>query len=99
MTIEATPTGVRLTLHVQPGASRTAVVGPHGAAIKLRLAAPPVDGKANAALRRFVAQQCGVRVAAVRLVRGGASREKTVLVDGISVAQATERLVGDPASR
>ena len=43
-------TTARLTLHIQPGAKKTAVAGPHGDALKIRLAAPPVDGKANAAL-------------------------------------------------
>lgn len=96
--IEATPDGVRIMLHVQPGAARTGLAGTHGDAIKLRLAAPPVDGKANVALRRFLATRCGVPLAAVTLVRGVSSRGKTVTVDGITVAEATARLLSDERS-
>ena len=70
-----------LTLHVQPGAKRTEVAGSHGDAMKVRLAAPPVDGKANAELLRFLAAAFGVPVRAVTLLRGEASRRKTVRVE------------------
>ena len=69
-----------LTLHVQPGAKRTEVAGVHGDALKIRLAAPPVDGKANAALLRFLADAFGVPQRAVTLVRGETSRQKTVRI-------------------
>lgn len=73
-----------LELHVQPGAKRTEVAGIHGAGaqarLKLRLAAPPVDGKANAELLRFLADAFGVSQRAVKLVRGEASRQKTVRI-------------------
>lgn len=49
----------RLALHIQPGAKKTSVAGPHGDALKIRLAAPPVDGKANAELLGFLAMQPG----------------------------------------
>jgi len=52
---------VVLALHVQPGAKRTQAEGAHGDALKVRLAAPPVDGKANAELVRFLAEAFGVR--------------------------------------
>ncbi|HSO06131.1 MAG TPA: DUF167 domain-containing protein [Pelomicrobium sp.] len=71
-----------LTLHVQPGARRTEVVGLHGDALKLRLAAPPVEGKANAELIRFLAAALGVAPRAVTLVAGDASRRKRVAVTG-----------------
>jgi uncharacterized protein len=75
---------VLLMLHVQPGAKRTEVVGVHGesaqARLKIRLAAPPVDGKANAELLRFLAAAFGVALRAVTLVRGETSRQKTVKV-------------------
>jgi hypothetical protein len=70
-----------LTLHVQPGAARTGVAGVHGDALKVRLAAPPVDGKANDALRRFLAAAFAVPLRSVTLVRGEASRQKTVRID------------------
>jgi uncharacterized protein (TIGR00251 family) len=72
---------VVLTLHVQPGATRTEVAGTHGDALKIRLAAPPVDGKANAALVRFLAAAFGVPARAVKLVRGETSRRKTVRIE------------------
>jgi uncharacterized protein (TIGR00251 family) len=70
-----------LALHVQPGAVRTEVAGTHGDALKVRLAAPPVDGKANAALLRFLAAAFGVPLRQVTLVRGETSRQKVVRVD------------------
>ena len=82
------PGGVTLHLHVQPGAARTGVAGVHGDALKVRLAAPPVDGKANAALLEFLAHCFGVPRSAVTLVGGAGSRRKRVSVSGASVADA-----------
>ena len=73
-------TAIVLTLHVQPGARRTEVAGTHGDSLKIRLGAPPVDGKANAELLRFLAEAFGVLRRDVTLVRGDASREKIVRV-------------------
>jgi uncharacterized protein len=74
-------TGVTLVLHVQPGAKRTGVAGTHGEALKLRLAAPPVDGKANAELLRYLAGAFSVPLRRVVLVRGELSREKLVRIE------------------
>jgi hypothetical protein len=74
-----------LTLHVQPGAKRTEFVGVHGDALKVRLAAPPVDGKANAELLRFLADAFGVPLRQVMLVRGETARGKTVRVEAPQV--------------
>jgi uncharacterized protein len=71
---------VVLTLRVQPGARRTEVAGLHGDAVKVRLAAPPVDGKANAELLRYLADAFGVPLRNVTLVRGETSRQKIVRV-------------------
>ncbi|HSV21151.1 MAG TPA: DUF167 domain-containing protein [Casimicrobiaceae bacterium] len=70
-----------LALHVQPGAGRSEVTGLHGDAIKLRLMARAVDGRANAALRAFLADAFGVPVRNVTLVRGAASRDKVVRIE------------------
>jgi len=70
-----------LTLHVQPGARRTEIAGAHGEALKVRLAAPPVEGKANAELLRFLAEVFGVPGRAVVLVRGETSRRKVVRIE------------------
>lgn len=71
---------VILSLHIQPGAKKTEVAGPHGDALKIRLAAPPVDGKANAALTAYVAEKVGVGRTAVELVSGQTSRAKRVRI-------------------
>lgn len=72
---------VTLTLHIQPGAKKTEIVGDYGDALKLRLAAPPVDGKANAALLAFVAERLGVARSAVQLKSGQSTRRKVLAVD------------------
>lgn len=69
-----------LELHVQPGAKVSAVVGEHDGRLKLKIAAPAVDNKANAALLTWLAAQLGVPKSGVRLVRGESSRKKTVAV-------------------
>lgn len=75
-----------LTLHVQPGAKRTEISGLHGEALKIRLAAPPIEGRANEALLRFIADTFGVPLRQVELKQGGQSRHKVVLVTGSNVA-------------
>ena len=75
-----TPDGWLLTLHIQPGAKKSEVVGLHGDALKVRVASPPVDGKANEALIAFIADQFGLPKRVVQLVKGDTSRAKTVLV-------------------
>ncbi len=80
-----------LTLHVQPNAARTEIVGCHGDALKVKLAAPPADGRANACLTGFLADLLGVTRADVKLVGGAASRRKLVRVAGVAPS-ALERL-------
>jgi uncharacterized protein (TIGR00251 family) len=75
--------GWLLELHVQPGAKITAAVGEHGGRLKLKIAAPAVDNKANAHLLAWLAAQLGVPKSAVRLVRGDTSRQKTVAVSEV----------------
>lgn len=76
-----------LSLHIQPGAKKTEIAGLHGEALKIRLAAPPVDGKANAELIAFLAKTCGVPKSAVELVSGETSRTKRVRLTGVDVAK------------
>lgn len=73
-----------LELHVQPGARRSEFAGKHGERIKLRLAAPPVDGKANAALIAFLAGYFGVPRRNVSIVSGVKSRTKRVAIEGVT---------------
>jgi len=74
-----------LTLHIQPGAKRSEVAGLHGDALKIRLAAPPIEGRANEALLKFVAELCGVPARQVELKQGAQSRHKVVAVTGSRV--------------
>jgi len=69
-----------LELHVQPGAKASAVVGEHDGRLKLKIAAPAVDNKANAALLTWLAAQLEVPKSALRLVSGESSRKKTIAV-------------------
>jgi len=83
---------VRVSVHVQPRASRSEIVGLHGAALKVRLQSPPVDGAANASLEMLLAERLGLPRRAVRVVAGSASRAKTVEIDG-TTEDAVRRLV------
>jgi len=69
-----------LELRCQPGAKRTEVAGLHGGALKIRLAAPPIAGRANEALIAFLAESFGVPRRNVTLVRGETARAKTVRI-------------------
>lgn len=83
---------VVLTLHIQPGAKRTEVAGVHGEALKIRLAAPPVDGKANDCLIAFLAERLHVPKARVILEAGMTSRSKRVRVVGAGATDTEARL-------
>ena len=78
----ATDGRITLTLHIQPGAKKAEFAGLHGDALKIRLAAPPVDGKANEALIKFVAEALGLPKSAVNLKSGQTSRRKVLEVSG-----------------
>lgn len=83
---------ITLKLHIQPGAKQTAVTGLHGDALKIRLAAAPIDGQANAALIAFVADHLGLPKSAVCLRSGQTSRRKVLEVIG-APADAAQRLL------
>lgn len=88
--------GVRLRVKVQPRAARTELAGVLGDALKVRVAAPPVDDAANEELRRFLAETLDVPRSAVTLVRGRASGHKVLVVSGLTAAEAARRLgLGD----
>ncbi len=77
---------ITLTLHIQPGAKKTEFAGLHGDALKIRLAAPPVDGKANEALIKFVAETLKLPKAAVNLKSGQTSRRKVLEISDCNEA-------------
>ena len=90
--------GALLTVHVQPGSSRTECVGIHGDAIKIRLAAPPIDGAANNELIRFIADKCGVPRANVRIRAGEQARRKRLSIKGIMAEALLTRLLPQNAN-
>lgn len=81
-----------LTVHVVPRARTTAFAGHHGDALKIRLAAPPVDGAANAELVRFLAERLNVPRGAVTIAAGRTGRRKTVKIEGVETAVAVRIL-------
>jgi uncharacterized protein len=82
----------RISIYVQPRASKTMIAGLHDGGVKVRLAAPPVDGAANAALIEFVAERLRIAKSRVRIVTGHSGRRKVVEVDGIGCEQLVQAL-------
>jgi uncharacterized protein len=71
-----------VTLHVQPGARKSEIVALHGDALKVRIAAPATDNRANAALIHFLSETLGISRSAISIRRGAASRRKIVEISG-----------------
>jgi uncharacterized protein (TIGR00251 family) len=90
--ITETEGGVTFSVRVVPRASKNEIVGVHGDALKVRLTAPPVEGKANDALVVLLAQWLGVRRSQVEIVAGATSRRKTIRVMGVLTQEVEERL-------
>jgi uncharacterized protein (TIGR00251 family) len=86
------PRPIRLNLRVSPGARRSAVVGRHGDAWKLRVAAPPERGRANASVVALLASSLDLGKPDVRIVGGTLSRDKVVEIVGLSLEEAERRL-------
>jgi uncharacterized protein len=82
----------RVRVRVSPGARRSEFVGPHGDAWKVRVAAPPEDGRANEAVLRLLATTLDVPRADVSLVAGHGARDKVVALDGLDQSEVTRRL-------
>ena len=80
----------RLIVQVQPRAKRSEVAGRYGDAVKIRLAAPPVDGAANEELVRFIAELLKVPRSSVRISAGLTARRKTVEIDGVTPEAVNE---------
>jgi hypothetical protein len=90
--IEDKPGGAEVSVRVIPRAGRDAVAGERDGALLVRLAAAPVDGAANEALVRVLAETLGVPRRAVALVSGERSRRKRVRIAGLTAAAAARRL-------
>jgi uncharacterized protein (TIGR00251 family) len=85
--VDQAKTRARIAVKAQPGAKKTELAEKVGGIYKVRLAAPPVDGKANEALIRFLAGRFDVPPSAVRIIRGLASRTKVIEIDGVDEAR------------
>jgi len=92
--ITTTEHGVKFAVRVIPRARKNEIAGWHGGTLKIRLAAPPVEGAANAALVAFLAELLGVRQRDVVILQGERSRDKVVAVRGIEAIGALEALRG-----
>ncbi|MBL8397493.1 MAG: YggU family protein [Candidatus Accumulibacter sp.] len=90
--LRTTANGIILTIHAQPGAKRSEVAGLHGDALKIRLAAPAVDGLANAALIHFLAEKLALPRAAITVTKGRSSRHKVLQVHD-APADSRQRLL------
>lgn len=88
------PDGVLVSVRVQARASRDEIVGWEGDTLRVRVHAPPVEGEANMAIRRLIAQALGVAPGTVELVRGARARAKVVRVAGLALAEIRARLAG-----
>jgi uncharacterized protein (TIGR00251 family) len=83
---------VTFKVRVQPRAPQTGVTGEHAGALKVRVAAPPVDGKANQECRRFLSKLLGVPQSSVEIISGESSRDKLIRVRGLSAERARQSL-------
>ena len=83
-----------LRFHVVPNAKSDEVVGEHGDAIKIKLRAPAVEGKANAALRCFLVEELKIPGRAIVIERGDKSRDKFVRIDGLTEEDVRRSLLG-----
>ena len=73
----------RLFLHIQPGAKKSEFVGEHADRLKIRIAAPPLEGRANAALIAFLSATLGVPQRQIEVAQGESGKQKTVLMRGL----------------
>lgn len=89
---KADGSGVRIRVHAQPGSKVSKVAGAYGDSVKIAVATPPVDGKANKMLQKLLAGWLGVAASQVNLVSGMTGREKSFSVTGVSPQEAKKRL-------
>lgn len=84
MDITVNADSISFRVRVQPRASRDAIEGDHAGALKVRLTAPPLEGRANESLRRLLAERLNVPLSAVRIISGENSRNKRIAVAGVT---------------
>lgn len=83
-----------LSVRIQPRASKNELIGREGGGLKIRLTAPPVEGAANEALVKFLADELGIAKSRVEIVSGHTSRDKIIRIDGLS-SEDVEKLLND----
>ncbi|MHB1361273.1 MAG: DUF167 domain-containing protein [Thermoleophilia bacterium] len=86
------PDGTLLRVRVTPGARKSEIAGEAGGRLRVRLQAPPVEGKANRELTKFIAKNLGLKKNRVSLAGGEKSQEKTLLLEGLDLPEARKRL-------
>lgn len=88
----ATPNGVRVFLYVQPNASKSELVGEYNRQLKVKIKAPPIDGKANEAIIEFFSEALEVPRKNLEILRGGKSRGKILLIRGLTIQEVNSKL-------
>ncbi|MEI7821884.1 MAG: DUF167 domain-containing protein [Verrucomicrobiota bacterium] len=83
----------RLKLRIVPNAKRDEVTGEHGDAVKIKVAAPAIEGKANEALLEFIAEKLGLHHRDITLIAGEKSRDKLIEIENLDAAEARARLL------
>lgn len=86
------PGGVELRVWVQPGAAHSEIAGVHGEALKIRIAAPAQEGRANGALMEFLADLLGLPKSQISILRGKKAREKVLFLRGIKAEELARKL-------
>ena len=84
--------GVSLRVHLQPKASREGIIGEAGGVLKVRVTAPPVDGRANEACLRLLAKTLGLPVSRLRIISGQHARLKTIKLEAVSAETIRAKL-------
>jgi len=94
--LKGTAEGTLLLVRLNPGARKSEIMGEAGGRLRIRLQAPPVEGKANKELARFIARELGLKKNQVSLASGERSREKSLLLHGLSPEEVRQRLDSIP---
>jgi uncharacterized protein (TIGR00251 family) len=97
--LRGSPEGTTIRVRVVPGAKRSEVVGVAGGVLRVRVAAPPVEGRANRAVLALLAERLGVRARDLRVIAGERGRDKVVLVRGVEPVAVAAALAADLEDR
>lgn len=87
-----TEEGVKISLFVQPNAPKSEIIGPYNNALKIKIHAPPVDGKANTEIQNFLSKVLDISKSKIEILKGDKSKIKTVLIIGTTVTEIQEKL-------